>query len=64
MNENPSCAGFLFMLMVGIIVKVSVRVCSFPVGIIIEFSIFPCDGSSEECEFSVMFLFKGLYLLL
>ena len=50
MNQSPSCAGFVFMLMVGIIFKVSVRMCWFPVDINVEFFIFPCDGSVKECE--------------
>ena len=45
--------------MVGIVVKVSVRMCWFPVDINVEFSIFPCDDSVKECEYSVVFVFKG-----
>ena len=59
MNQSLSCAGFVFMLMVGIVVKVFVRMCWFSVDISVEFSIFSCDDSVKECEFSVVFVFKS-----
>ena len=47
------------MWMVGIVVKVSVRVCCFPIDTNNEFSIFPCNYRVKECKFSVVFMLEG-----